>query len=66
MHGEGTYADSNGTVWSGRFYNGTGPGLRQSLVSSSSSDDGNTNNNNTRSNNNKSNLALEAHGNQLQ
>jgi len=29
MHGEGTYTDSNGVVWTGRFYNGTGPGLRQ-------------------------------------
>lgn len=29
MHGEGVYKDANGMVWSGRFYNGTGPGLRQ-------------------------------------
>lgn len=28
MHGEGTYGDVHGEVWHGRFYNGTGPGLR--------------------------------------
>ncbi len=30
MHGEGVYRDANGTVWTGRFYNGVGPGLSQS------------------------------------
>ena len=59
MHGEGTYTDSNGTVWSGRFYNGTGPGLRQSLTS-------NNNNAEDSNNNNNKNAGLEAHGNQLQ
>jgi hypothetical protein len=29
MHGEGAYCDAEGRLWNGRFYNGTGPGLRQ-------------------------------------
>lgn len=29
MHGEGQYTDTDGVVWSGKFYNGTGPGLRR-------------------------------------
>ena len=28
MHGDGVYTDCDGTVWHGKFYNGTGPGLR--------------------------------------
>ena len=32
MHGEGTYTDRDGLAWTGRFYNGTGPGLRQPLT----------------------------------
>lgn len=29
MHGEGQYTDRNGVLWTGKFYNGTGPGLRK-------------------------------------
>jgi hypothetical protein len=53
MHGEGTYTDSNGVVWTGRFYNGTGPGLRQPVTS--------TTKNNTSANNRN-----DVGGNQLQ
>jgi hypothetical protein len=31
MHGEGTYYEPDGHAWSGRFYNGTGPGLWENV-----------------------------------
>ena len=33
MHGDGRYTDATGTVWVGKFYNGTGPGLRPTIPS---------------------------------
>ncbi|CUG87740.1 Hypothetical protein, putative [Bodo saltans] len=32
MHGEGQYTDADGVVWTGKFYNGTGPGLRKATT----------------------------------
>jgi hypothetical protein len=32
MHGEGQYTDADGVVWAGKFYNGTGPGLRKATT----------------------------------
>lgn len=30
-HGQGTYTDQEGRSWSGKFHNGSGPGLTQDL-----------------------------------
>lgn len=30
-HGEGTYTDQEGRSWSGKFQNGSGPGLTEKL-----------------------------------
>ena len=32
MHGMGKYVDAQGTVWTGKFYNGVGPGLGHGSV----------------------------------
>ena len=31
MHGKGVYVDVHGASWSGRFYNGHGPGLNEAV-----------------------------------
>ena len=31
MHGQGTFTDTDGHKWMGKFYNGTGPGLTNLL-----------------------------------
>ena len=32
MHGLGKFTDAQGVVWTGKFYNGAGPGLMQGSV----------------------------------
>ncbi len=32
MHGQGTFTDTQGVTWKGKFYNGTGPGLGHGTV----------------------------------
>ena len=32
MHGLGKFTDAEGVLWSGKFYNGTGPGIGRGTV----------------------------------
>lgn len=38
MHGEGSFTDVAGQVWNGKFYNGTGPGLRNNTIAATVSE----------------------------